>query len=185
MKRLSVTDLLAFLWLLFLSGGMVSCGGDNLLDGPSRAGTLTLRVETDTRAVTAGGLTVDTGFDEPQSEISLTLTDLTGAYSHTWADAQEFPQGEYFLSGSYRLSGNYRASSPEGFDSPSYSGSVDLSIEEGKNTEALLTLSLDKALVKARFDSSIDSDFSKFSLLVHTPADNSSKYNPAKTVHFA
>lgn len=180
MKRLSVTDLLAFLWLLFLSGGMVSCGGDNLLDGPSRAGTLTLRVETDTRAVTAGGLTVDTGFDEPQSEISLTLADLTGAYSHTWADAQEFPQGEYFLSGSYLLSGSYRASSPEGFDSPSYSGSVNLSIEEGKNTETLLTLSLDKALVKARFDSSIDSDFSKFSLLVHTPGGQFFEIQPGE-----
>lgn len=195
MNRAVVSLLSRLLLLLTLSGVTAACGGDNLLYGPSRAGTLTVALEVDTRAVTPDGTSVNSGLPVPDSEISLTLTDQAGAYSHTWVDVSKFPQGDYFLSGAYTLSASWGTASLEGFDRPSYSGDLGVTIEEGRSTDALLSLKLDNALIRAHFDASIERDFSKFALLVHTPGgqffeitpgeDRTLCLNPAHTGIFA
>ncbi|MDE6377846.1 MAG: DUF4493 domain-containing protein, partial [Duncaniella sp.] len=181
MNTPAVQLLSRILLLLILTGATVACGGDNRLDGPARAGTLTVAVEIDNSAVTTDGVTVGTSLPMPDAGISLTLTDLTGGYSHSWADTSQFPQGDYFLSGVYTLSSAWGSASLEGFDRPSYSGTQSVTIEEGSSTDAVVSLTLDNALVRAQFDSSIERDFSEFALLVHTPGGQFFEITPGES----
>ena len=69
------------------------------------AGSLSISVETDSRAVMAGkdGSIVDTGYLPADGTVSLTLFSSVGGSSHTWEDIGDFPQGEYYFAGSYSL----------------------------------------------------------------------------------
>ena len=84
--------------------GVESCSSDSL-QGTVDAGSLSISVETDSRAVMAGkdGSIVDTGYLPADGTVSLTLFSSVGGSSHTWEDIGDFPQGEYYFAGSYSL----------------------------------------------------------------------------------
>lgn len=174
----------AFLMCVSLLWGMThlaSCGSDTRLDGPSHAGKLTLSLSTDDRVTSTFGESVATGFSVPPQQISLTLSDVTGSFSHSWSDATGFTQGDYYLAGTYSLCASSGSAKLEGFDRPAFSATTEIVVPDGDDVVADLRLTLDNALLRVDFDPSIARDFESFTLLAHTPGGNFFEITPAES----
>ncbi len=149
--------------------GVESCSSDSL-QGTVDAGSLSISVETDSRAVIAGkdGSIVDTGYLPADGTVSLTLFSSVGGSSHTWEDIGDFPQGEYYFAGSYSLEARSCDTMIEGFDTPAFYGEKTVQVVKDKDTQAVVKLSLANSLVKVVYTDAAKSAFRSLSALVHT-----------------
>ncbi|WP_301344101.1 DUF4493 domain-containing protein, partial [uncultured Duncaniella sp.] len=149
--------------------GVESCSSDSL-QGTVDAGSLSISVETDSRAVIAGkdGSIVDTGYLPADGTVSLTLFSSVGGSSHTWEDIGDFPQGEYYFAGSYSLEARSGDTMIEGFDTPAFYGEKTVQVVKDKDTQAVVKLSLANSLVKVVYTDAAKSAFRSLSALVHT-----------------
>lgn len=161
--RLTVAALLAC--------GVGACSSENVKDGTLSAGILSVIIDPDGMVDVAGtqGVTYDSGYTPAEGSVSLTMLSNGGEYSHTWDDASLFQQEQYYIAGLYSLHAYSGTAVHEGFDTPAFSGAIDVRIEEGQETDAVLRLALANALVRVEYTDAVLDEFPSVTAMLHTP----------------
>ncbi|MDE6382726.1 MAG: DUF4493 domain-containing protein [Paramuribaculum sp.] len=70
-------------------------------------------------------------------ELSLTLSNSDGSYSHTWTHLSEYPANEPLLTGLYKAEVSYGSELVEGVDSPYFYGAESVSLSADGVTESV------------------------------------------------
>lgn len=149
--------------------GLASCSDDNS-DIAGGTGSIALSVEVDASVSDSrsdGGAPEGTGLPSA-SDFSLTLSDMTGAYSHTWASVSEFPTDEQYRTGEYQLTASYGSVDTEGFESPCYQGSTTVSVREAAVTQATVVCTLANTMVSVDCTQAFQSYFKEYSTTIHS-----------------
>ena len=106
------------------------------------------------------------GVPDP-SAIRVSMTAESGEYSHTWPSLTDFPQQDLYYSGSYFIEASSDTGA-EGFDRPSYSGSVTAVVEADRWLTWPLSLSLASSVFTVGFDPALTADFAQVCAYLHT-----------------
>ena len=56
---------------------------------------------------TPSGSPIDGIILTPPDDVTVTMTDESGKYSHTWESFEDFPQGEQYFAGRYDITAFY------------------------------------------------------------------------------
>ncbi len=128
-----------------------SCTEDNT-DFTTSTGTLEATVCVDSSISSpAANTIVELGFEAPAPEsLTVSLTDASGQYSASWASIAEMPDPLSLQTGTYTLS----ALSPditEGFDSPIYYGSHELTVTDGAVLNETVTAKVASTIISASY----------------------------------
>jgi len=128
-------------------------------------------IDTDATVNVAGtpGGTFTSDYAPADGSVSLTMSSHGGEYSHTWEDASQFQQEQFYIAGLYSLQAESGTPEHEGFDTPAFYGAVDVQVEEGKETDTVLRLSLANALVRVAYTDAVLDGFSSVVAMLHTP----------------
>lgn len=158
-----------FIALLVCGAG--ACTSENARVGTLSAGLLSVTIDADDTVDVAGreGSVITTGYEPATGSVSLTMTSQDGEYSHTWEDASRFQQGQFYIAGLYKLQAGSGNPLHEGFDHPAFSGEIEVQVDEGRPTDAVLRLSLANALVRVSYTESVLSEFESVTASLHTP----------------
>lgn len=143
-------------------------------------GTFSLSIDVDRTLHPAPGISsaLPTPAAPLPEEIEVTMSANAGNYSHTWESFTKMPVTDRYFSGGYTISAvsRYRA---EGFDSPYYEGEMKVNVEEGRHTEATLTLKLMSTVSEIIFDPSLTGYFTDVSAYLHSEGNGYLSYTPA------
>ena len=161
---------------------VMACSSDRL-QGTVDAGVLSVSIETDGRVVAAGsnGSFIETGYLPSEGSVSLTMTSVSGEYSHTWTDADEFPHEEYYFAGSYTLQAMSGNTMIEGFDTPAFDGEETVEVLENQASESVVEMTVANALVKVVFTEEAVSAFGSIAALVHSEGGMYHSYGPEES----
>lgn len=158
-------------FITLLMCGVGACTSENARLGTMSAGLLSVTIDADDTVGMAGseGSVIATGYEPATGSVSLTMTSHDGEYSHRWEDASQFQQGQFYIAGLYMLQAGSGNPLHEGFDRPAFSGKVDVQVDEGLHTDAVLKLSLANALVRVAYTETLLSEFESVTASLHTP----------------
>lgn len=80
-------------------------------------------------------------------KLTVSLTNKSGSYSHTWSSHNEFPEDEEFPADTYTMTASYGNTDAEGFESPQLYGEVSFPVVAGKVTPVRLTATVANSLI--------------------------------------
>lgn len=165
MTRLTHILLIAVSVLVLLSG----CSD---YDSSTRStfGQLTLTVANDAVLKSPDGdMLVDINLAKP-NDVTVTMSDELGTYTHTWESLSDFPAGERFFVGTYSITAGFGNKLTEGFDNPYYYGETQALISDGVTTDAGVTLELVSSVAAVTFTPQMVSAFSSVSARINSEA---------------
>lgn len=116
-----------------------------------------------------------------ESEISLTMQDLSGNYAHTWEHFSDFTQNISYFSGQYLIEATGGSPYEEGFDNPAFAGSSTATVTDGERTDVVVELKPASAFVRVGFDKSSVEYFGEIRALIHTPGGKYHTFAPDET----
>ena len=138
---------------------LTACGSDSQTASPG-VGTLSvaLSVEQNLHAPDGSSLDIPVPVLPESATTSLTVTDATGTYSHTWESFDTFPQDEDYFAGDYDVRATWSAGMAEGFDSPTFAGSEMVHVAEGDHSICTVNLEMTNSAVSVSFGPDADAD---------------------------
>lgn len=150
--------------------GLVSCSDDNPWAGTAGQGAISLTLSTDGSVKDAVPL-VRSGelFDTPDAaDFSIRLEKTDGSYSKTFATVADFRNESGFPTGAYTLTAFYGNPEEEGFELPCFEGSTQLTVLEGRTTEASVTAKVSNSLVSITYTDTFKDYLHDYSATVHS-----------------
>lgn len=153
-----------------MSALMVSCATDSesIING---VGELAVSLEMQTEMLTPEGRPagIEVPYRPATEDISLTIESADGAYGHTWDNFETFPQADDYYAGEYRITASTGSYIIEGYDRPVFSGSLLTAVEQGRRTDATVTMDALVAFVTAAAPQSSGSGIELLEMDIHTP----------------
>lgn len=149
-------------------------------------GRITLDVETD-KTITQSVVSRATTPSMPvlnsltPDKLTLSLTNKSGTYSHTWSSHNEFPEEEEFPADTYTMTASYGNTDAEGFESPQLYGEVSFPVIAGKVTPVKLTATVANSLIMFEPTEKFLNYFQSARFVLNTTAGNSLVVNPGET----
>lgn len=149
-------------------------------------GKITLDVETD-KTITQSVVSRATTPSMPvlnsltPDKLTLSLTNKSGTYSHTWSSHNEFPEEEEFPADTYTMTASYGNTDAEGFESPQLYGEVSFPVVAGKVTPVKLTATVANSLIMFEPTEKFLNYFQSARFVLNTAAGNSLVVNPGET----
>ncbi len=116
-------------------------------------GRLSLSVKLNPQLKTPSGSPIDGIILTPPDDVTVTMTDESGKYSHTWESFEDFPQGEQYFAGRYDITAFYGSELQEGFAIPFYKGTSSVQIHNNSLTEAEVELGLVSCVTSVTYES--------------------------------
>lgn len=135
------------------------------------AGFLALEISADGRVVSSRGAQEADGYSikvPSPEEFSITLTDATGNFSHTWPSLADFPVAEQYRVGAYTLQARYGSLDNEGFDTPCFEGETEVTITEAVQTKASVVCTVANAMVSISYTDAFRAYFKDWSAELHS-----------------
>lgn len=149
-------------------------------------GRITLDVETD-KTITQSVVSRATTPSMPvlnsltPDKLTVSLTNKSGTYSHTWSSHNEFPEEEEFPADTYTMTASYGNTDAEGFESPQLYGEVSFPVVAGKVTPVKLTATVANSLIMFEPTEKFLNYFQSARFVLNTAAGNSLVVNPGET----
>lgn len=104
----------------------------------------------------------------PPNDVTVTMSDEQGNYTHTWDSFADFPEGERYFVGSYRITAGFGDEMTEGFEQPYYYGETLAQVTNGGATEADLSVDLKSSAVSVAFSPEMSSAFASCRAVVNS-----------------
>ena len=143
---------------------LTSCDSDIPFASGTGSIAPTVSLSTDvvsaSRASTAKTITAD--------QLSLTVAAKDGSSSNTWASVKDFDKSTLFGVGSYVVSAAYGDPTVEGFDSPAYYGSTEITVKENQVTAVDLSATLANAMVSVSYSDTFMNYMTDWSAELHS-----------------
>lgn len=160
---------------------LTSCGSDSQSASPG-VGSLSVALSVRQHLYAPDGSRLETLIPViPESaSTSLTVSDATGAYSHTWSSFDSFPQGEDYFTGDYSVSARWGTPQAEGFDNPSFEGSEMVHISEGEHTLSTVILEMMNSAVRVDFGSTAHGSRTLLSIDFVSPSGMRHTFRPGE-----
>ncbi|MCH5345844.1 MAG: DUF4493 domain-containing protein [Muribaculaceae bacterium] len=179
---MKINRLSKFLTLPVLALSVMACS-DIDENFPGGAGFINLDLTVDDVVVTAGSDTRGSlNIDAPKpEEFSITLTDQATGATNTWASLADFPQSQQYKTGSYTLEATYGSLDTEGFDTPCFTGSTDLVVNEAQQTNATIVCSLANAMVAINYTDAFRAYFPDWKAELHASGGNYISFDKTET----
>lgn len=114
-------------------------------------------------------------------KLTVSLTNKSGSYSHTWSSHNEFPEDEEFPADTYTMTASYGNTDAEGFESPQLYGEVSFPVVAGKVTPVRLTATVANSLIMFEPTEKFLDYFQSARFVLNTAAGNSLVVNPGET----
>ncbi|MDE7160440.1 MAG: DUF4493 domain-containing protein [Muribaculaceae bacterium] len=151
---------------------MVSACNEAQWEGPEGRGGIALHLTasgdvTESRRVSRAP--EDAPFTLPDvADFSISLTKIDNSYSRTWEKLADFEAENGFPSGAYTLRAFYGDIENEGVESPCFEGTAEVSVLEGRETEASLTAHLANTMVSVDYTEAARGYFRNFTATLHS-----------------
>lgn len=177
-RHISLLPAVAFFFVSVLAAGCDDDGGDAM----QTTGTLSLGIEIDNTLYYPDGREVSgaEAFRPDVSGVSVYMKASFADYSHTWDSFSDFPEAQRYFAGQYMIAASYGYAA-EGFESPSYRGSISADVVAGSHSEEVLTLGLVSSVSKVAFDDTFTSYFSSAKAFLHSDGGGYFEYAPAES----
>lgn len=114
-------------------------------------------------------------------KLTVSLTNKSGSYSHTWSSHNEFPEDEEFPADTYTMTASYGNTDAEGFESPQLYGEATFPVVAGKVTPVRLTATVANSLVMFEPTENFLEYFQSARFVLNSAAGNSLVVNPGET----
>lgn len=144
---------------------LTGCGDeDNPWNGSGSEGSLKLELASD------GSVYRSTRADDTQasfvpgvSEFKVGLKKSDGSYSKEWQNIGLFNKETVFSSGDYNIEASFGDLNTEGFDSPYFYASQEVTVKAGDETRVNLTATMANCMVSIRYTDEFKQNFSSYS----------------------
>lgn len=113
--------------------------------------------------------------------ISLTVTDVNGAYSHTWESWTDYDPMTGLQASRYRVEAFYGDSTREGFDVPWLYASRTVDVADGQEVDVDLDCRLANAMWRVAFSDGTLAAFQNISLFLQTPGHSRVEYESSES----
>lgn len=168
-KRMK-TSVLSVLFAAAVSFSLAGCSQDDPATNSTDAtGTLRVNIDLD-KSVRASATSRADGKEYDavaDSDLSIRLVSDDGSYDNTWA-LGDFPSGSKFKVGKYKVEAFYGSTESEGFESPYYYGTTDISFNENEQAIATIRASLANAMVSIDYTEAFKKYFASWTSDVMT-----------------
>lgn len=158
---------------------LTSCT-DDTGDYARGTGAIEVKVTID-NSVTSDHAGIETPASPALAEFSVRLSDVGGAYSHTWKSFDDFPQNDNYQVGAYQVEAYVGSIYQEGFDCPYFYGETRLTVIEGKVTSADVTATLANTMVSIEYSDAFRARFTACSATLHSEGGNYIDYPSEET----
>lgn len=115
------------------------------------------------------------------SDLSLTITSESGAFSRTWDRLADFTDPVSVPVGKYTLSAFYGSPEDEGFEKPYYYGESTLVVEENRTAAISVTASLANSMVSCELSDMFTDYFASYTLTLRSELGQEIEYTPGET----
>lgn len=171
------------LMIAVLAAGLTACSDENPWATADGEGKLTVSVTTDTditvgvpRKAVPGTRAAGTDTNAPEaSAFSIKLEKSDGSYSKQWDKLADFNNESSIPTGIYTLTAYYGDMEAQGYDSPYYAGTQEVSVLEARETVAELTASLANSMVTVNYTETFKKYFADYTATLqssgHAPVE--------------
>lgn len=171
------------LMIAVLAAGLTACSDENPWATADGEGKLTVSVTTDTditvgvpRKAVPGTRAAGTDTNAPEaSAFSIKLEKSDGSYSKQWDKLADFNNESSIPTGIYTLTAYYGEMEAQGYDSPYYAGTQEVSVLEARETVAELTASLANSMVTVNYTETFKKYFADYTATLqssgHAPVE--------------
>lgn len=119
--------------------------------------------------------------DITRDDLSIRLTAADGSYTETWARLADFPTDKKFAIGKYTIEAFYGDENTEGFESPRFYGSEEITVADKKTTTVNLTATLATAMVSIDYTESFKEYLTSWKSQLHSPGGSYITFEAAET----
>ena len=152
-----------------LGATLTSCSDDAPWSGSDTEGGINLNLTTDSRVIRQSRADDAVSPVVPDGNLfAVSLTKSDGSYAKEWTSVEAFNREKGFPIGDYTLKAFYGSPEQEGFELPYYSGTCDVHVAPGADTDASVTARLANAMVSIRYTDAFKENFTAFSAAVQT-----------------
>lgn len=101
-------------------------------------------------------------------EFSITLSDLSGQYSHTWQSPSLITPSEQYRSGVYTVTAQYGSLENEGFDTPCFMGTAEVVVKDAEVARPTVVCSIANTLVSLSYSDRFKDFVDDYSAVLHS-----------------
>lgn len=111
------------------------------------------------------------------SDFSVSLTNLVTSEVRKWDKLEDFNNQSNFPTGSYTLTAYYGDPDEEGFEKPYFTGSADIQVLEGRQTDVNITASLAHTMVSVEYSDRFREYFRDYAVTAHSEGHSYVEFN--------
>ena len=158
---------------------LVSCHDEFGVTNVSGSGSISPYVELDPQVTTSRSVDKASRADDEvtvtAADLALRLTYLDGDGVWNWNNVDEFNKEQQFKIGNYLFEAYYGDVNEQGFNLPSYSGSQNITVEDGETTPVAVTAKMSNSMITLKYTEAFQNYMAEWGATV-----NSIEYGPTE-----
>jgi hypothetical protein len=147
---------------------ITACHEDIGISGGGSVGKIAPHIELNTTVESSkkSASRAETGITA--NDLALKITAEDGSYSGSWNSLSDFPSDNTFAVGNYLVEALYGSVETEGFESPAYYGSQNITVHEDETTDVSLTATLANTMLSVDYTDAFKNYMTSWSAEAHS-----------------
>lgn len=147
---------------------ITACHEDIGISGGGSVGKIAPHIELNTTVESSkkSASRAETGITA--NDLALKITAEDGSYSGSWNSLSDFPSDNTFSVGNYLVEALYGSVETEGFESPAYYGSQNITVHEDETTDVSLTATLANTMLSVDYTDAFKNYMTSWSAEAHS-----------------